>query len=185
MGPRTAGLALYAALALGAGCITTRATLAPNAQLHQYRTFAFVPETRKALSATPTGAVVRDSIAEQLGKRGIVPTNPGTPPDFWVSYQLVMRQQIAVSDWGGWGWGWWGWGYPGWGPADVYEYTEGTLIVDFIDPQTRQVFWRGTAASVINTPDNPNQRRMEKSVAKMMAKYPVEMVASAPVPTRM
>jgi hypothetical protein len=173
------------ALLLSAGCISTRATVAPNANLTQYRTFTFAPETNQAFARTPTGAVVRDALTRELAEKGIYPASAGTTPDFYVSYQLALRQELEAYGWGGYG-GWGGWGGWGWGgPGNVYEYTEGTLIVDFIDPKTNQSFWRGTASTVVNTPDNPNPKRMAKGVEEMMDKYPAQLTASAPAPTRM
>lgn len=187
----TARLSLCMALGLvfAAGCITTRATTAPDVSLSQYHSFAFAPEANQTIARTPTGAVVRDAITRELAEKGIYPATGGAAPDFYVSYQLVMREQLASTGWGGWGWGWGGWGWGGWGtwggPGDVYEYTEGTLIVDFVDPRTNRSFWRGTATSVVNNPDNPSQKKMATSVAKMMDKYPARLQASAPGPTRM
>jgi hypothetical protein len=180
--------ALVCGLALAAaGCISTRATTAPGVNLTQYRTFAFAPETNQEIARTPTGAVIRNAIARELAERGIYPAPAGQAPDFYVSYQLFMREQLAATGaWGGWGgWGWSGWGW-GWGaPASVYDYTEGTLVVDFIDPRTNRSFWRGTASSEVNTPENPSPKKMDKSVAEMLDKYPVRQLASAPGPTRM
>jgi hypothetical protein len=176
------GLAL-AALTLAAGCISTRASLAPNTNVARFRTFAFAPEN-SAVARTPTGAIVRDTLARELAGKGIYPAPPGQRPDFYVGYQLVLREQLDVygGGWGGgWGWGGWGWG----GPVDVFQYTEGTLVLDFIDPRTNHSFWRGTATSVINTPDNPKPEKIRKSVAKTLEKYPVQLTASAPGPTRM
>ena len=175
MPAKTLTTALALALTLAAGCISTRASLAPNTSLSRYRTFAFAPETN-AMARTPTGAVVRDSIARELAEKGIYPATNGRP-DFFVGYQLVLREQLeAYGGWGGWGWG---------GGPDLYQYTEGTLVLDFIDPRTNRSFWRGTATSVIDTPDNPKPDKMRKAVAKTLSKYPVELTASAPPPTRM
>jgi hypothetical protein len=177
---------LAVAFALATGCITARATLAPNASIGQYRTFAFTPQASTAFDRTPTSAVIRDSITRSLAAHGIRPAS-GAPPDFFVGYQLVLREQLEAAGWGGWGgWGWGSWGGWGWGgPADIYQYTEGTLVVDFIDPRTNSSFWRGTATSVVNTPDNPRPETMRKAVAKMIDKYPAELVATAPGPTRL
>jgi hypothetical protein len=60
----------------------------------------------------------------------------------------------------------------------VNEYTQGTLFIDFIDPKTNQVFWRGTASAVVNHPENPNGKKLASAVDKVMKKYPSE-VASA------
>jgi hypothetical protein len=190
MNTNTIRVALLATFAAFAGCITTRATVAPDANLAQYRTFAFSSTGEGTLARTPTGATIREEITRNLAEKGIQPAPAGTTPDFYVAPQLVMREQVNVNyaGWGGWGWGGgggWGWGWGGWGGPTMYQYTEGTLIVDFIDPRTHESFWRGTASTVINTPDNPSPKKMAKSVDKLLDKYPMELTASAPGPTRM
>jgi hypothetical protein len=84
-----------------------------------------------------------------------------------------MQQEVGVSGWGAPGWGYIGWGGYGWGGWDVYTWTQGTLIVDFTDPRTNQVVWRGTASAVVNHPENPSPKKVEKAVNKLMAHYPV------------
>lgn len=69
--------------------------------------------------------------------------------------------------------------YPyGWGmiPYSYYRsetYTEGTLVIDIMDAQTREVVWRGSVSGNVD-----NTRNLEKLVSKgvkaIMKKFPVQ-----------
>lgn len=168
-------LALAAALLLAAGCYTVHATRAPNVNLAQYRTYAFSAASRPSPVSAPVGAVIRDAIARNLADKGMYPAAPGQKPDFVVEYDLKKQQQLSATSWG-WPYGYWGFGYWGWGgPVDVYEYTTGTVIVDFIDPRTNTAFWRGTATMTLDQPENPEPKKVDKAVAKIFKKYPSEV----------
>jgi hypothetical protein len=178
MQPR-ARVALVAALVFAAGCYAVNTTRAPNANLAQYHTFAFVPPRQASLATSPTSAVIRNAVTRTLEEKGLRPAPAGQQPDFLVSYHLVKQRQISASGWG-WPYGYWGVGYWGWGgPTDVYEYTTGTVVIDFVDPSTRLGFWRGTATMTLNAPENPEPKKVDKAVAKIVGKYPVQMAAGA------
>jgi hypothetical protein len=94
-------------------------------------------------------------------------------PDLLLVYHTGVDSKINVTDWG--------YTYPtrygGWygdRDVDVYQYEEGTLIVDLIDAKTHQLVWRGTATKTLE--DNPSPERMEQNlrevVGKMFASYP-------------
>jgi hypothetical protein len=61
----------------------------------------------------------------------------------------------------------------------VYQYTEGTIVVDFVDPASHRVLWRGTASSIVQHPDNPNLAKIAKAVDKLMTRVPATGMASA------
>jgi hypothetical protein len=86
---------------------------------------------------------------------------------------LGIDQKIDVQDWG--------YSYPrypygGWygGQVDVYQYNEGTLIVDIVDAKTNQLVWRGTATKTIDESASPEQREanLKEVVSRIFEKYP-------------
>lgn len=176
---------LPVALLALAGCVTVRSSTSPSADLGRYRTFAWyaspAPKTQQtSFERSPAGELVRDRIARDLAARGIQ-LSPDHP-DFFVAYHTHLQQRLDVNDWG---YPTVFWGSPP-GPVTLDEYTQGTLVVDFIDPRTGQVFWRGSATSVVNHPENPNMQKLASAVDKVMSKYPVEKTATAAAPrTRM
>jgi hypothetical protein len=161
-------LLLAAMLALPACAgVSTNTRLAPGVDLAQYRTFAFVPRTTEQ-PETLADQTIRSSIAQNLGQKGIVFAT-SSPPDFLVDYHAKTQQRVEMRQgyYGG-----LGWTYP-----DINSYTEGTLIVDFIDPATHQIFWRGTASAVVAHSDNPDPSRIDHAVAKLVRDYPSQVAA--------
>lgn len=165
-----------------AGCVTVRSATSPSANLAHYRTFAwYVSPTptvqQTAFERSPAGELVRERIARDLHARGI--RESPDRPDFFVAYHTRLQQRLDVNDWG---YPTVFWGAPP-GPVTVDEYTQGTLVVDFIDPTTGQVFWRGTATAVVDQPENPNMQKLATAVDRVMKKYPAEVASAAPRPT--
>ena len=67
-------------------------------------------------------------------------------PDFRVALHTGQQSKVRVTDYGyGYGVGRWGGG-----GLDVYQYQEGTLILDVVDAKTKKLMWRGTAIGVVN-----------------------------------
>lgn len=62
----------------------------------------------------------------------------------------------------------------GMGEATSSTISNGTLAVDFYDPASKQLIWRGSAAQTLN-PSGNQQKDMEKlnkAVAKLLKNYP-------------
>jgi hypothetical protein len=56
----------------------------------------------------------------------------------------------------------------------VNQYEVGTLLVDFIDPATKRVIWRGTAQSRVNESRDPEERQalLRAAVERLLAQFP-------------
>lgn len=166
-------MALFSMLAAGCASIDTNARVAPGADLAQYHTWAWAQNDNGA-APTVADQAIKDSLAQNLAQKGLVPATNG-PADFLIAFHTATQQQTRVSP--GSFYGYYAYGYP-----DVYTYTEGTLIVDFVDARTHKVFWRGTASGTAEHPDNPDPKRVAGAVDKLMEKYP-QQVAATPRPT--
>ena len=183
-------VALTAVAAVGCSTVHVRSTPAPNANLSQLHTFAFMtpvrPDSRAAqLAESPAGQQIHNQLTQNLLDKGYTPAQGGAQPDFLVAYRGLLQQKTDVQSWPyagpGWGWGWgWGWGAWAWDGPDVTvrQYTEGTLVVDFVDPRSHQVLWRGTATSVVSHPQNPDLKKVAKAVDKLMNRLPPSAMAS-------
>ena len=57
---------------------------------------------------------------------------------------------------------------------DVYQYEEGNLILDFIDPKSKELIWRGSAKAVVGNEKTPEERqkKIEETIQKILEKYP-------------
>jgi hypothetical protein len=173
---------------LAAGCISVSAQKAAGVNLHTFRTFAFkepppADSKQVAFDRSPAGQTIRNQVTNDLRNKGLVEAAPGQQPDLLIAYHSRLRREWEYTDWGygpGWGLGWGGY----YGSPMLTSYLEGTIIIDFLDPRTHTVVWRGTASAVVDNPDNPDTSRVSKAVDKVIKKYPVQL-ASAPPPTTM
>ena len=117
---------------------------------------------------------VKTSVGEQLAAKGYSQNSDN--PDVVVTYHVGVDDKVNVTDWG---YGYAGYGryYGGWGPGggvDVYQYKEGTLLIDIIDAKSKQLIWRGAGTGTVD-PDAPTEKREQRlnnAIAKIMANYP-------------
>jgi hypothetical protein len=168
---RSTTLALVSLLfVVGCGA-TVSSSLAPTANVSQYRTFAFhSPPYKQGKPESLAEQEVRGALKQSLEAKGLRETQ-GQPPDFLVAYHVVEQQKLEANDIG--------YGFWGVGGADLTTYTQGTLVVDFVDPQTRKVFWRGTASQMINDPQNPNAEKLQAAVVKLIKRYPYTVASTS------
>ena len=97
---------------------------------------------------TLTAGRIQDALRAQLEARGFQYQADG-PADFVVAFYARSKEKTEIEDLD---YGMpfrrsWRWGF---GP-DIWTryYTEGSVMVDFIDPRTRQLVWRGVATDTI------------------------------------
>ncbi|HZS36314.1 MAG TPA: DUF4136 domain-containing protein [Polyangia bacterium] len=162
-------VAPLAAAALGCGA-TVHSSFAPGANVQQYKTFSFQrPQSPAARPASIADQEIEDALRQSLIAKGYVESTDGNP-DFVVVHHVMLQQRTQVDRVGT---GWYGFG----GTVSTYSYTEGTVIVDFVDPKTNQAFWRGTAADVVNRPASPNPAKIRAAVTKLINRYPSNVAA--------
>jgi hypothetical protein len=161
-------LSAAAILLLATGCgATVHSSVAPNTNLGQYKTYAFYrPPSTQGQAETIADQTITSALRAQLSAKGFTEATQGSP-DFLVAHHVRLQQELQ-SGYGV------GAGYYG----GAYTYTVGTLIVDFVDPQTQKVFWRGTASDVVNNPSMPDPHRIESAVARLVNQYPVNLAAA-------
>ncbi|MBL8862335.1 MAG: DUF4136 domain-containing protein [Planctomycetes bacterium] len=94
-------------------------------------------------------------------------------PDFQVAAHISSAERIQVVDWG-YTYRPYGTWYGGGRDIDVWQYEEGTLIVDIIDPGQSALVWRGTAKKPVDRSWTPEERDAEvlAAVRALLAKFP-------------
>ncbi len=62
---------------------------------------------------------------------------------------------------------------PGAGPVS-WSYEEGTMVIDFVRPQTNHMVWRGKFKTDLNSATSPKKRTavIERAVHKIMEEFP-------------
>lgn len=126
---------------------------------------------------------IQEAVDTGLAARGF--RTVASDPDFLVAYHVSLdrRQSVqTLNRYYGYGPGW-GYGYgasyrPGyWAGAPetyVYEYEEGTLILDIVNPKNKELMWRGSAQDEVHFTSTPekDQTRLDEAVHKMLLKFP-------------
>jgi hypothetical protein len=114
-----------------------------------------------------TDARIRSAVESELASRGYSEVHDGA--SFLVAYHAVIQQKIdpGTNPYG------YGWSHAYMGPT-VMTYDEGTLLIDFIDPKSKSMIWRGTASAVVDASDSAEKRekRIHEAVHKVLEDFP-------------
>src|SRR5271166_5790390 len=182
------GLCCLLSVTLFAGCasqIQTGYRQAPNANFARRVTFRFLPdksqEASEAVSNTAywRGEIGQDILAAMNGKG--YRFFPNRKTDLLVAYHIVLVEDEAVTTLDN---------YSGYNltakqaaqvdlaqfqdPKHPGQASKGILIIDFIDPNKKQLLWRGWAkADFDRVQPGPALRSLAKSaVDQILAKFP-------------
>lgn len=174
------GLAIAALVALLAACAAKpqiRTQTAPALDILKYQSFGFVehPDTDKAGYTTLVTRYLKDAVTREMLARGYTQS---AQPDLLVNFTTGSKDKIEGDPWPdvGVGWGRWsrGWGWGGtFGGRDIRTVTEGSLTIDVVDQQHKEVIWSGTAKGNVTSKDEKNpQSAIDKAVTAIFVKYP-------------
>jgi hypothetical protein len=151
-----------------------------NANFNEFKTFAFYkPGIDKAEISDLDKRRILRAIETELMAKGFTKSEN---PDMLVSIFTKSQQRVDVYNnaWGFGGWGWGGFG-PGWGwgwnqQPTVSTRTEGTLFIDFIDADKKELVWQGMGNGYLPTQNlEKKEERIQEFVSKVMEKYPPGM----------
>lgn len=191
--PRVTAAFAAAALAL-AGCAggpDIRADYDKTADFGKYRTYGFV-----AQAGTDTGdfrslstQMLQNAASREMEKRGYTRAEN---PDLVINFTGKLEEKVDVEStpapyYGpGWGYrGWYGAPYGGWGGTEVTtrRYNVGTLVMDVVDRDKRQVVFQGAISGVVTKEMQQNREAsISRAVEGIFMKYPFVAGQSAPVP---
>jgi len=182
-----------AAVLLMAGCASgpdVRGDFDPAADFGRFKTFGFVAQagtdTGDARSITTT--LLQNAAAREMEARGYVRSDA---PDLVINFHGRLEERVDIQSrpapsmsptWGYRGWAGSPWG--GWGGTEVTtrRYNVGTLVMDLVDLEQRQMVFQGTLQTTVS---NEMLRNREQSintlVTQLFAKFPFVAGQSAPV----
>jgi hypothetical protein len=191
--PRLAATLAVAAIAL-AGCASgpdIRADYDKAADFGKYRTYGFV-----ANAGTDSGdyralatQMLQSAASRQMEQRGYTRAEN---PDLVINFKGKLEEKTDIESvpaphYGpGWGYGgWYGAPYGGWGGTEVTtrRYNVGTLVMDIVDRDKRQVVFQGGISDVVTKEMQQNREAtISKAVEHLFSQYPFVAGQSAPVP---
>ena len=142
----------------------------PGTDFTKYHTFKWVDIPSNVHPNQIVAQEIRDAVNNVLAAKGFTPAT-GDKADIYVGYQCSVDQEREWNAWGmGGGLRWGG----GMGTAESSTITNGMLAVDFYDPTSKQLVWRGTAAETLNPSGNQEKdmKRLNKAVTKLLKHFP-------------
>lgn len=155
-----------------------------KANFSEYKSYAFYKTgiDKAQISDLDKKRILR-AIEAEMSSRGFVKSES---PDILVNIFTKEQERVDVYNnnfgWGGWGgWGWgaglgWGWG----GGGMVSTSTEGSLYIDIIDTESKQLVWQGKGEGTLaNTKSiQKKEQRIKEFVSQIMEQYPPNVIAA-------
>ena len=128
----------------------------------QYKTFAFYkPGIDKAEISDLDKKRILRAIESELSAQG-----------FTKSREKVDVNQNNNFGYG-YGWGWSPWMMGGRNNISVSQYTEGTLFVDFIDRQKKELIWQGIGTGALKLQNREKKEaRIKEFVKEIISRFP-------------
>jgi hypothetical protein len=158
-----------------AGCSTlqVKTEYDASAAFPSYRSYAWLAtapgaEQAAAIRNPAVRTLVVTAIDREMAKKGLVRTTTDANPDFYVSVIGWGQSRVEVTSYG---YGYAPGMYHAYPAVAVEQYTNGTLLLDFVDAKTKALFWRGTAADTFNSPDEV-QAKIDEAAKELLAAYP-------------
>jgi hypothetical protein len=174
-------------LLLGSCAVTD---MSQEVDFSQYKTFGWgkaeISVSSPAYKSGLISSKIRKGVKDEFEKHGLMYAKKS--PDLLVSYETFTKEkeQMSAGGYGRYPYMYPGmyfrgfypymWGYPMmpygmYGPGQVYQYTEGTLIIDITDAKTNEHIWRGLVKGNVSDV-KALQKSISKGVKAIMKKYP-------------
>ena len=191
--PRPTVMIALAALAL-AGCASgpdIRADYDRAADFGKYRTYGFLAQagTDEGDFKSLSTQMLQNAASREMEARGYARADN---PDLVINFKGQLEEKTDIEStpapYYGPGWGYGGWGgayYGGWGGTEVTtrRYNVGTLVMDVVDRDKRQVVYQGGIEGVVTREMMQNREAtITAAVGHIFSKYPFVAGQSAPVP---
>lgn len=92
-------------------------------------------------------------------------------PDFLIALHGLTETKVNISDYG---YGWGSWRTGSFRDLDVDTYKVGTVILDFVDPESKELFWRGLAQGVVESNLSPEEQKTKyaEAATEMLSQFP-------------
>ena len=148
----------------GCSSITIDDDFFNTADLTSYKTFDWIPRPHAILIVKEgrgqVEKLLKESVNEQLTARGL--SQKADNPDLLISY-LVGAELINADDFS-----------DKVGERTAQPYSEGAILLDFVDAKTRELLWRVAAFGLEDRSPTPEKDKeiIEKTVERMFKKFP-------------
>ena len=168
---------LLTVLAVGcASAISVKTDRDRSQRIPEVKTFAWMmqpamPVRNPHIQNSLMDTRIKRAVDRELDALGYVKSEGD--PALLVVYYIGLEDKIIDTTPYGYGYGgYYGRGYGG-GGSHLQTYKEGTLILDFVDPATKQLIWRGWAVGALDDPEKAAMY-VNKAVSKILDKFSLQ-----------
>ena len=171
---KTVSLLLLLIVITSCSSVRVAADYDKDANFNDYKSFAFFKTgiDKAEISDLDKRRILRAIEAELLAKGFTKSENP----DLLVSIFTKSRQKINIYNNGYYGFGYgWRWSPFYWGHSyynNVSTYIEGTLYIDLIDADKKELVWQGIGTGYLTQNMEKKEARFKEIISKIMEKYP-------------
>ena len=159
----------------------------------QIRTIAFLPQSGSAAGSATGAAYVSDMVVNRidlgleraLQTKGFKIVDDPKQADAWITWHLVTQEKTDIRTYNtGPSYGGYYGGYRGYNRYAAYncwncgtdvrvrQYTQGTYIVDIIDPKMKQSVWRAVIQSKLKGEPSRVQADYDEAGGRVLAAFP-------------
>lgn len=142
------------------------------------RKIAIQPLEREALSTIQISDMqesrIDSALADQLRRQGFEVVSDNTEADLYMAWHLVTEERTDVRTYNSMSYyNCWGCG-PAVSDVSVRQYTQGTFIVDMIDPLRNRSVWRSVIESRLNSKPSEaaDEELRREAAAAALAEFP-------------
>ncbi len=159
--------------AVGCATMSVKTDYDRNLQLPAIRTFAWIeqpaqPDKNPIVHNSLMDRRIKEAVDRELAT--LAYEKNVESPALLVVYHTDLKDVINVQSYG-YSYGRYYGRYGGGGPY-LRSYKQGTLILDFVDPETKHLIWRGWAVGAFD--DENAAVYVNKAVRKIMKKFPLQ-----------
>lgn len=169
------------------GCTTidVKTDFDPSADFTRFHSFAFAGLTDLNQGGVLDNSLTRKRLETILGReltqKGLQQVALDEHPDLLVHYWMGIKDKQRVESTGptvgAYGWrGGYGWG-AGYSGVTTYEYREGTLITDLVEPKKKELVWRATMVANLEDTAQDNIALVEEAIARAYKDFPPKTAA--------
>jgi Domain of unknown function (DUF4136) len=159
---------LFCALVLGCSTMTTAVDYDHTINWGQFHTFQIMTGT--PAPTTFTQKRIDNAISSALASKGWTAVTSNPDIEVYPHVVLSQQKQWTATSMGGWGYRGWG-GMGGMTTATQTNIPIGTLIVDLVNPATKEMVWRGQAQDQISG-GGKDQGKLDQAMQAMFKDFP-------------
>ena len=159
---------LMGALILACSTLTTNVDYDHTVNWSKYSTFELMEGTKSPVTFTQKR--IEDGVTSTLVSKGWRPVTSNPSILVYTHVVLSSEKQWNATSMGGFGYRGWG-GMGGMATATQTNIPIGTLIVDLVDPNTKEMVWRGIAQDQVSA-NGEQKGQTDQAIAAIFKNFP-------------